>query len=66
MKSRMRRLYCFVVLAGTLCAPLADAAEDRSWVERSAPEAIYRAPQHEYTRKLLAAIPRGIEGRLVA
>jgi len=31
----MRRLYCFVVLAGTLCAPLADAAEDRSWVERS-------------------------------
>src|SRR5207302_1737169 len=35
-------------------------------VERGAPEAIYRAPQHEYTRKLLAAIPRGLEGRLVA
>ena len=32
-------------------------------VERGAPEAIYRAPQHEYTRKLLAAIPRGLEGR---
>jgi len=27
-------------------------------VERGAPEAIYRDPQHEYTRKLLAAIPR--------
>ncbi|TMH53889.1 MAG: DUF885 domain-containing protein [Betaproteobacteria bacterium] len=35
MKSRIRRLYCFVALAGTLSAPLADAAEDRSWVERS-------------------------------
>jgi len=33
-------------------------------VERGAPEAIYRAPQHEYTRKLLAAIPRGLEGRI--
>ena len=32
-------------------------------VERGAPEAIYRAPQHEYTRKLLAAVPRGVEGR---
>ena len=97
-----------MALAGTLSAPLAEAAEDRSWVERSdrisaivfeslgpfqpeqasalglerfdtaaldlkpgrttpvergAPEAIYRAPQHEYTRKLLAAIPRGLEGR---
>jgi peptide/nickel transport system ATP-binding protein len=35
-------------------------------VERGAPEAIYRNPQHEYTRKLLAAIPRGLEGRLAA
>ena len=35
MKSRIRRLYCFVALAGTLSAPLAEAAEDRSWVERS-------------------------------
>src|SRR6267378_7694141 len=35
MKSRIRRLYCFMALAGTLSAPLADAAEDRSWVERS-------------------------------
>src|SRR5207244_2087104 len=35
MKSRIRRLYCFVALAGTLNAPLAEAAEDRSWVERS-------------------------------
>jgi peptide/nickel transport system ATP-binding protein len=33
-------------------------------VERGAPEAIYRDPQHEYTRKLLAAIPRGLEGRI--
>src|SRR5205807_582527 len=35
MKSRIRRLYCFMALAGTLSAPLADATEDRSWVERS-------------------------------
>jgi hypothetical protein len=35
MKSRIRRLYCFVALAGTLSAPLAGAGEDRSWVERS-------------------------------
>jgi hypothetical protein len=33
MKSRI--LYCFVALAGALSAPLAGAAEDRSWVERS-------------------------------
>ena len=39
---------------------------DGEVVERGAPEAIYRAPQHEYTRKLLAAIPRGLEGRLAA
>jgi len=32
-------------------------------VERGAPEAIFRAPQHDYTKGLLAAIPRGIEGR---
>ena len=32
-------------------------------VERGTPEAIFRSPQHDYTRKLLAAIPRGIEGR---
>ena len=35
MKSRIRTFYCFVALAGTLSAPLAEAAEDRSWVERS-------------------------------
>src|SRR2546422_356929 len=35
MKWRIRRLYCFVALAGPLSAPLAEAAEDRSWVERS-------------------------------
>jgi peptide/nickel transport system ATP-binding protein len=35
-------------------------------VERGTPEAIFRGPQHEYTRKLLAAIPRGLEGRLAA
>src|SRR5258708_40046841 len=29
-------------------------------VERGTPEAIFRAPQHEYTRHLLAAIPRGL------
>ena len=33
-------------------------------VERGTPEAIFRAPQHEYTKRLLAAVPRGIEGRL--
>ncbi|MBW8904859.1 MAG: ABC transporter ATP-binding protein [Betaproteobacteria bacterium] len=32
-------------------------------VERGTPEAIFRSPQHEYTRKLLDAIPRGFEGR---
>src|SRR6267143_2811208 len=35
MKSRIRRLYCVMGLVGTLSLPLADAAEDRSWVERS-------------------------------
>src|SRR5712691_7060888 len=35
MKSRIRRLYSFMALVGTLSLPLADAAEDRSWVERS-------------------------------
>src|SRR6267143_1614814 len=35
MKSRIRRLYCFMALVGTLSLPFADAAEDRSWVERS-------------------------------
>jgi len=32
-------------------------------VERGTPEAIFHSPQHEYTRKLLAAVPRGFEGR---
>ena len=32
-------------------------------LERGAPEAIFRHPAHEYTKKLLAAIPRGLEGR---
>ena len=32
-------------------------------VERGEPEALFRAPRHDYTRKLLGAIPRGIEGR---
>jgi peptide/nickel transport system ATP-binding protein len=32
-------------------------------VERGTPEEIFHSPQHEYTRKLLDAIPRGIEGR---
>jgi peptide/nickel transport system ATP-binding protein len=32
-------------------------------VERGTPEAIFASPQHEYTRKLLDAIPRGLEGR---
>jgi peptide/nickel transport system ATP-binding protein len=32
-------------------------------VERGTPEAIFHSPQHDYTRKLLAAVPRGIEGR---
>ncbi|HTT11995.1 MAG TPA: dipeptide ABC transporter ATP-binding protein [Burkholderiaceae bacterium] len=29
-------------------------------VERGSSQAIYEAPQHEYTKKLLAAIPRGL------
>jgi peptide/nickel transport system ATP-binding protein len=33
-------------------------------VERGASEALFRAPQHDYTKKLLGAIPRGIEGRV--
>ena len=33
-------------------------------VERGEPEALFRAPQHDYTKKLLGAIPRGIEGRV--
>ena len=33
-------------------------------VERGPSEALFRAPQHDYTKKLLGAIPRGIEGRL--
>ncbi len=33
-------------------------------VERGTPEAIFASPQHEYTKKLIAAIPRGYEGRL--
>ena len=32
-------------------------------VERGTPEAIFANPQHEYTRNLLAAVPRGFEGR---
>ena len=32
-------------------------------VERGTPEAIFASPHHEYTRKLLAAVPRGFEGR---
>jgi peptide/nickel transport system ATP-binding protein len=32
-------------------------------VERGTAEAIYASPQHEYTRKLLNAIPRGFAGR---
>ena len=35
-------------------------------VERGEPEALFRAPAHEYTRKLLGAIPRGVEGRVAA
>jgi peptide/nickel transport system ATP-binding protein len=31
-------------------------------VERGDAEAIYRNPQHEYTRKLLGSIPRGFTG----
>jgi peptide/nickel transport system ATP-binding protein len=30
-------------------------------VERGSSEAIYEAPQHDYTKKLLAAIPRGLQ-----
>ena len=33
-------------------------------VERGTPEAIFESPQHEYTRKLLAAVPRGLAGRI--
>jgi peptide/nickel transport system ATP-binding protein len=32
-------------------------------VERGTPESIFHSPQHDYTKGLLAAIPRGIEGR---
>jgi peptide/nickel transport system ATP-binding protein len=32
-------------------------------VERGTPEAIFHSPQHDYTKKLLAAVPRGFEGR---
>jgi ABC-type dipeptide/oligopeptide/nickel transport system ATPase component len=31
-------------------------------LERSTPEAIFRHPAHEYTKALLAAIPRGRQG----
>jgi len=33
-------------------------------VERGASESVFGSPQHEYTRRLLGAIPRGIEGRI--
>jgi peptide/nickel transport system ATP-binding protein len=33
-------------------------------VERGPSDALFRAPQHGYTRRLLGAIPRGIEGRV--
>ena len=33
-------------------------------LERGAPEAIFRHPVDAYTKKLIAAIPRGLEGRL--
>jgi peptide/nickel transport system ATP-binding protein len=32
-------------------------------VERGSAEAIYASPQHEYTRRLLGAIPRGYEAK---
>ncbi|HYY61509.1 MAG TPA: dipeptide ABC transporter ATP-binding protein, partial [Burkholderiales bacterium] len=32
-------------------------------VERGTPEAIFASPQHDYTKKLIAAIPRGYDGR---
>ena len=32
-------------------------------VERGTPEDIFRAPRHDYTRKLLAAIPQGFSNR---
>ncbi|HSN72853.1 MAG TPA: dipeptide ABC transporter ATP-binding protein [Steroidobacteraceae bacterium] len=35
-------------------------------VERGAADAIYRSPQHDYTRRLLDSIPRGYTGREVA
>ncbi len=38
---------------------------DGEIVERGASEAIYADPQHEYTRKLLSAIPRGYSARAV-
>jgi ABC-type oligopeptide transport system ATPase subunit len=34
-------------------------------VERGASEAIYADPKHDYTRKLLSAIPRGYAARAV-
>ena len=32
-------------------------------VERGTPEAIFASPQHDYTKKLIPAIPRGYDGR---
>ena len=35
-------------------------------VERGLAEDIYRNPQHDYTKQLLAAIPRGLAAREAA
>jgi peptide/nickel transport system ATP-binding protein len=35
-------------------------------VERNTAEGIYQNPQHEYTRKLLSAIPKGIPKRMMS